>query len=260
MAAALFALVVIVVVVLMIAASGAAALRRRNLEEVGRPWRGVVTEGWFQHTTLEMAVDGTPAQLSYHSGSKNSAAFTRLRFRRPFGTRLRVVPDGLWETIKKAFWSQDLQVGDRDFDAAFVIQGYPTAWVRRVLDAPLRNRIRYLAEMGSGFLRGPSVTLEAGPTGLLIALPRDIVGDRSVLQAFLAAGIEIFRALHAPADEGITFVTVEEVVADGRCPVCEHPFAEPPRRCAGCATPHHPDCWAYFGGCSTYGCSARGGA
>jgi hypothetical protein len=254
MAPLLVLLAVAVVVVLIAVSVGQASERKRNLEAVGRPFRGVVTEGWFQHTTLEMAVDGTPVQLSYHSGSKNSAAFTRIRFRRPFGTRLRVVPDGVWETIKKAFWSEDLQVGDRDFDAAFVVQGYPAPWVKRVLDVPLRNRIRHLAEMGSGILRGPSVTVEAGPTGLLVALPRDIVDDRSVLQAFLAAAVELFRALHAPVDEGITFVTTEEVVADGRCPVCEHPLGAGTRRCGSCATPHHADCWAYFGGCSTFAC------
>ena len=252
-------LVVAAVAVLIALSVSQAGLRRRHLEEVGRPYRGTVAEGWFQDTTLAMTVDGVPAELSYYSGSKNRSACTRIRFRLPLGTRLRVVPEGVWETLKKAFWSEDLQVGDPDFDAAFVIQGYPTPWVRQVLDRPMRDRIRRLAELGAGYLRGPSVTLEAGPTGLFVALPCDIVGERAMLQDFLETSIELVRALRNPPEEGIQFLSAEEVVADGRCPVCEHPLGERPRRCGGCATPHHADCWAYFGGCSTYACSDRGG-
>lgn len=38
------------------------------------------------------------------------------------------------------------------------------------------------------------------------------------------------------------------------CPVCGVPLAGPVMRCPRCEAPHHPDCWAYHGGCATYGC------
>lgn len=38
------------------------------------------------------------------------------------------------------------------------------------------------------------------------------------------------------------------------CPVCGEGLAGPVQRCTGCDTPHHPECWAFAGRCSTYAC------
>ena len=41
------------------------------------------------------------------------------------------------------------------------------------------------------------------------------------------------------------------------CPVCQDPlFGRATSRCESCDTSHHPECWEYAGGCSTYGCAA----
>lgn len=43
-----------------------------------------------------------------------------------------------------------------------------------------------------------------------------------------------------------------------RCPVCSTEL-DPGEgtRCPHCEAPHHPDCWAYLGGCATYGCTGN---
>lgn len=39
------------------------------------------------------------------------------------------------------------------------------------------------------------------------------------------------------------------------CPVCGDPVhASRDLACASCASPHHPDCWRFSGGCSRFGC------
>ena len=43
------------------------------------------------------------------------------------------------------------------------------------------------------------------------------------------------------------------------CPYCRCPIEESavnPIVCAGCGTPHHPDCYAENGGCTVFGCTA----
>ena len=228
--------------------------RRSNLEAVAARFRGTVTSSWGSGTDLEIVVDGVSAHLSYHPGSKHRTSFTRLRFKAALGSRLRVVPAGFWETLKKAFWSDDLIIGDPAFDAAYIIQGYPTEWVGRVLDGRTRARINRLAGLGAGFLSGPSLTLEAGPNGVLVAVPRNLVDDLIRLEAFIEDAIELFRALRSPPEEGVKFISTVEIVSKGNCPVCEHPLGDATRRCGSCATPHHAECWTYFGGCSTYAC------
>jgi len=43
-----------------------------------------------------------------------------------------------------------------------------------------------------------------------------------------------------------------------RCAVCGYEIPSIDRvDCALCKTPHHRDCWHYFGGCSTYACGER---
>lgn len=249
-----FLLVIPIVIVFVIFAALQSGARRSNLEAVARKFQGVVNTAWLSNSALEMSVDGVPAHLSYHAGSKNSSPYTRLRFKAPLGTRLRIVPEGFWESLKKTFGSEDLVLGDAGFDGAWVVQGYPASWVRGVMDAKARALVNRLAEFGRGFFAGPSVTIEAGGTGVLIAVPRSLVDDAGRLESFIQAAIDLFRAFRAPPDEGVKFVSAVELVAKGNCPVCEHPLGDSSRRCGTCATPHHGECWAYFGGCSTYAC------
>jgi hypothetical protein len=251
-----FVLVAIVVVAFSLLQSGA---RRRNLESVARKYGGTVTSTWLSETDLELNVDGVPAHLSYHPGSKNRSPFTRILFNATPPGRLRIVVDGFWESLKRAFGSEDLEIGDAAFDQAFVIQGSPLNWVRATLDAETRTRICRLSALGSGFLRGSSVSLEAGPTGVMVAVPRNLVGDGEALESFIGEAIALFRRLRESSEPGVRFLSADQVVKDGRCPVCEHPFGGDVRSCDACATPHHADCWAYFGGCSTYACARRGG-
>lgn len=44
----------------------------------------------------------------------------------------------------------------------------------------------------------------------------------------------------------------------GSCPVCGDPMTARVVFCVRCRTPHHAECWAYVGQCSTYGCREIG--
>ncbi len=64
-----------------------------------------------------------------------------------------------------------------------------------------------------------------------------------------------FRTDGGPAPEsGIVIVATEESVEKGRCPVCFTPLDARVKPCWRCRTPHHADCWAYFGGCAIFAC------
>jgi hypothetical protein len=45
----------------------------------------------------------------------------------------------------------------------------------------------------------------------------------------------------------------------GLCPVCNSEMGSLRVDCPHCLTPHHAECWQYFGGCTTYGCLAGPG-
>ncbi|HVR87176.1 MAG TPA: RING finger protein [Planctomycetota bacterium] len=234
--------------------------RRANLEAAARRFRGTFIRSFMAGDRVEFSVDGAPAELTYHPGSKSRSPCTRLRTRqRPSGT-LRIVPEGLFASLRKIFGAQDIEVGDGRFDADFLIQGSPEPWVRDFLDAEARRRISVLASLGASFFAGTGVNLEAGPGGVTISCGRNLVDDRGTLDSFLEHTLELLRRIQArPQTAGVQFLSAEEHAQRGECPVCSSPLLGETRRCAACATPHHVDCWNYFGGCAIYACGRRGG-
>lgn len=60
------------------------------------------------------------------------------------------------------------------------------------------------------------------------------------------------RTRSSPPTRSASRLLVE--TGEGLCPVCGNRMEDHPVACPRCATPHHPECWEYFGGCSTYGC------
>src|SRR5690606_212344 len=96
---------------------------------------------------------------------------------RQIGLRLdpQTNPDGYWSV------GQDIQVGDADFDKAFVIKGWnPTAVKRLLLQGDVRGRI--LGLVGSGLV----LDLDEHRLRLRKA-PHDAAAVKDVLQEALAA-------------------------------------------------------------------------
>ncbi len=233
--------------------------RKGNLQAAAERFQGAVVPSFWSGDRVEFAVDGVPAEVTYHAGSKNRSSFTRIRFQFTPPGYLRLVPEGLFTSLRKAFGAQDIEFGEPGFDKSFLVQGSPEAWVREILDGDTRRRITRLAEMGASFWRGAHVNIDGGPGGVTIFCHRNFVDDRSRLDTFLDEAVAIFRHLRTPVTEGITILSAEEHAGRGECPVCASALDASPHRCPTCGTPHHHDCWEYFGGCAIYGCARRGG-
>lgn len=48
------------------------------------------------------------------------------------------------------------------------------------------------------------------------------------------------------------------VAGDARCPLCAEALTWAVR-CPECVSPHHPECWDYNAGCTTFGCGRAPG-
>ena len=62
-----------------------------------------------------------------------------------------------------------------------------------------------------------------------------------------------------PAGSAAESVEAVSLVASGPdvCQICGDAMEGDTLLCPECRTPHHRECWAYFGGCSTFGCGVR---
>jgi hypothetical protein len=230
--------------------------RTETLQSAASTFGGAVSSSFWSGDRVDLVVDGVPAEVTFHSGGKHSSPWTRLHFRWTPPGLLRLVPEDLFTSLQKVFGTQDLQVGDPDFDRRFLVRGSPEAWVREVLDAGTRRHLIGIAELGGSGRRGG---LEAGPSGVVLFRHKNLCMDRILLEAFIQKSIEVFRRLRAPAPAEIKILSTEELIARGECPVCGHPLDATARRCKSCATAHHAECWDYFGGCSTCGGARQGG-
>ena len=255
--AIVFAVFMVFVIVAAVVSMFRSSRRNDNLEAAARRFQGTVVSSFWTGKGIEFVVDGIPAALTFESGRRNEETRVRFGFTPP--GRLRIAPEGLFASLRKAFGAQDIEFGEAAFDRAFLVQGSPEAWVREVLNEEARRRINRLTEIGWSFSRGSYVCVDAGPGGVTIFCRTCFVDNRKDLDAFLDLGIEIFRHIRTPAVEGIKILSGEEHAVRGECPVCATALDAAARRCPTCGTPHHRDCWDYFGGCAIYACARRGG-
>jgi hypothetical protein len=255
--------IVVVIILAIVFALILAVLKgsdqKRILRAVANRLGGNVVSGYWGGDRVECRIDGAPAQLSHFAGSRGTAPFTRLRWDRAPTGSLRVFREGFFASIRKAFGAQDIAVGDQRFDDEFVIQGSPEPWVRQTLDPEARRRILALNSLGQMIFGGNAFTLDAGPAGVTITCGRDLMDDEVGIQSFLDHALALLSRIGVVPSEGIQILSATSTASRGECPVCANPLGIDARRCPACATPHHSDCWDYFGGCAIYGCRFRGG-
>lgn len=257
-AGCIFAIVIIVVAAAAVGAWYQRKAYNANLTDAARRFQGTAVTSFWSEPRIDLAVEGVSATVAF-TGGKNSSAWTRLRFDWTPPGLLRIKPEGFFASIRKAFGAEDIETGDASFDSAFLVQGSPREWVLEVLNAEVRSALLRAANLGAGSFGGSGGTLEAGPSGVTLTRWKNLVGDRELLAGFMESGISLFSGLRHPASRDIKIVSAKESAAEGRCPVCDHPLESNVLHCGSCRTPHHADCWTYFGGCAIFACARRGG-
>ncbi len=218
---------------------------------------------------VEWSCEGGAARIEL------SAAGVAARFAvSPIRARMRLVREGWVGRLRRYFGAQDLVLGHAEFDRLFLIQGVPEDEVRRALSP--RVRAALLALLQRTPKAAGDIAVEVGGIGVLIVC-RCKPGSLDV-HRFADLALEVYRGLRtpvpveaapekpAPAPAPPVVRSAEEVasrtaptpaveiVPSGRCPVCDCPLAPPLNTCARCRTPHHADCWGYFGGCAIFAC------
>jgi len=232
--------------------------RRRTwmntLSSVATRWDSRVRGGVFlTDPAFDIHPEGVRGRVECHSGR---SPWTRVRLEWRSSRRLRVMPEGLSSSLRRLLGSGDVEIGDAMFDRVYWVEASDAAWAREVLDGEVRRRMGRLATYRSwaGLNR---ITVDVGPEGITVRISRMLAGDSGRLDEMIQLAIEILKkARGAERVAGVVLAAVE-TTAGSTCPVCGHRVEAAARNCPKCATPHHADCWKYFGGCAIYGCEAR---
>ncbi len=237
----------------------------KTLERLAQRFRGRLEAGsLFLRGQVRLRFLGYPALLKYVQHGKNSVHTTFSITWPDRSFRLEVYPQDIMSGFRRLWGMEDIEIGSAEFDRSFYISGNSRAAVREMLSADVQALIWKLAKFGPSQMYGArDIQVQFLGGVLTITKPRHL-NSYEHLEQFVTLSAELFQAAMRTRDAGIEFVTptttgeVKEPDAEeSQCQVCGEPLAKELVWCAACKTPHHRECWEYFGGCSTYACGHK---
>ncbi len=220
---------------------------------------GELREGdLFTSPSLRFLHHGVPARLDYfRTGGKNSKWYTQLHIAWPDPAfRCVVYPQSGLAFVGKLLGMTDIEIGYPQFDADYVISGQDLRGLRAALNPEAQRLIEELRRFGSGDLH---LAIQGGRMQIR---KRGMFRDWNTLRHFTVLGLQLFDAARGqaaaqPDSAGIEFVVAEAVPLEAPiCQICGDAIETEEVFCRGCRTPHHADCWEYYGRCSVYGCTS----
>jgi len=226
--------------------------RRTLLQQLAARLSGRYVEGGFDESSVHFRIDGRDAMVQVRGGSRYSPPYTRvvvdLRGHAP-GT-LHILEEGFGLSFLKRFGTQDLSIGDPDFDAQYVIKATPESLATRVFSPERRLDVIRTVKR----LRGRSdPTFDLELNDLTVGV-RQVLDEESQVLGLVETATEFLRhILPRPESADIDLGEVR-IATEGACPVCGTRLGDLRVCCALCGTPQHPECREYLGRCATYGC------
>jgi hypothetical protein len=246
------AIAVIVAIIIGISYSS----RNRELNRFAAIWRGRITRGgaWdFPQVVFNLGESRTVLSYSHHGEDVQTHLTMSLYDIR---LRLELRPQGISQRIGKYFGMQDIEIGVPVFDNAFIIQGSHEREIREFLREDVRHAI--MAIVTCGTRASHDLHLQLGGGTLRITKHEHYTSEQE-LSKFVRSCFKLLTLIQKPLADGIQFVEERPAtpVEETECQVCGDPLTEKVVHCLKCKTPHHLDCWQYFGSCSVYGCGHR---
>lgn len=226
-------------------------------ERIARRLHGQsVPGGFLGRPFIRFHFAGAPAMLDIHStGGKHAKYYTQIQLTWP-DARLRceIYPEKFLHGVGKMLGMEDLQIGSAEFDRQFMITSNSAEAVRRLLSGETQVAINSLRR----FLGNDDINISIS-RGRLLIKKRSLIRDEATLERFVRLATGLHDAASKTDTEGIEFVHAEMREAtlslnSAVCQVCGDDITLDAVFCRSCKTPHHRDCWLYYGSCSTYGC------
>jgi hypothetical protein len=224
---------------------------------LARKFRGRCTAArFFQRPEVRFAYKGHQVLVDVHStGGKHPTYYTQLHISWPDSSlRVEVRPEGFFSQMGKFLGMEDIEIGSPEFDQQYIITGNDPDAIRQLLNSEVQactNQLR-------SFLGNDDIYISVRGGRLLIK-KRSYIRQYPMLERFTLRSLELFDRALLTSMEGIEFVEDRGDIGwkEAMCQICGEEIQDGAVLCVSCKTPHHRDCWDYYGGCSTYGCGGR---
>ena len=212
--------------------------------------------GPFKNPEVQFTHAGSHVLIDiYTTGGKHPVVYTQAHFcGHPLNVRCEVYPTGVWSRLGNLMGMGDIEIGSFAFDDRYVIKGSDPDVLRQLLTPAVQAHIERLR----GFLGNDDIYVLLSDHKLLVK-KRTLIREYSLLVQFTELAIGLYDEMLSTGQEGIKFVEQATLPKPTEiiCKVCGAPITSNKVICRRCKTPHHRDCWEYFGSCSTYGCGEK---
>ena len=256
-----FAVALVTVLVVAGVALLSSQARHRTLDRLAKRFRGAVEgAGIFSLPRFRMRHSGAQVLLSYTMRGKNRR-YTHLQINWPDSAlRMEIYPQAaLSSQVRKLWGMEDIQVGSPQFDADFFISGNNPTTIRSILGMDVQQQIYALAGLGiSAFWTHNDVYVEVAGGVLKVTKPT-YLSSYDDLERFIAFSLKLYDHALTTRASGIEFLesATPPDALEPQCQVCGDVLVADVVYCRSCHTPHHRECWQYFGSCSVYACKEQ---
>ena len=147
-----------------------------------------------------------------------------------------------------------VEMDDGEFDKKYRVHSSNVQATRSLLSTGVLEALDRLVSMQ---IRSP-LHVSFRP-GRLMIIKRAHFNSHARLQFFLRTCLQLFDQAMLTRAEGIDFCEEQNddflPIQDVMCQVCGELIADGELvSCSRCHTPHHQECWEYYGSCTVFGC------
>lgn len=247
----------VIITVAVVAASAQKNSLNDAYRQLARQYGGQFHEGgWFDRPSVTFQRPSTWVRVDiYSTGGKNPTYYTQVHLAWPeTHFRCEVYPEGIFNRIGKLLGMQDLEIGSPEFDRLYIIKGSSSRVLAEVLTAEVQAVIHQLRT-----LRGNNNVYVSFRGGELLVKKLGRITDLPTLDRLVRLSLELHAAALKHQQQGIEFIESDasEPAEAAICQICGDKIVTNLVFCRSCRTPHHYDCWTYYGACSTFGCGER---
>ena len=249
-----FATIVLVAILVAFATqkqSSASGSNEAYTRLAGRFGGKVARGGWFRKPSVRFNWHGTQVLVDVHKGGGPGAShYTQVSMSWPDAElRLETYPAGVWSKVGRFLGMDNMRIGSVTFDEQYVIQTSTPEPARRFLSTGVQWHIDRLCRL----MAGGDIYVRV-ERGVIYIRKKSFIRLYADLEQLVRLSLERYEQALLTQSAGIQFVAGAGPDGPVICKVCGEELNHEIVLCKRCQTPHHRECWHYYGACSTYGC------
>ena len=249
----LLAVIILVLVVIAIRAQAKTDRWNKSYHQLSRRFGGAcMPGGWFRRPSVRFRYGTTQVLLDTSPTGSRSEPCTRIRIDWPDnGLWFELLPTKMVSSDSDFWQAKDVDVGSARFNLEYAIRGNDIPQLRKFLSEAVQWQIDKLR-------------IQSGTNEIYVSIGRGLLTVKKLaslqrydqLEEFTYLCMELYDLAMLTQAQGIEFVEdgTARPVTQALCQVCGEDIVYEMVFCRRCKTPHHLDCWQYYGACSTYGC------